>query len=233
MGVPGFSLGGKIGQTGTAHAGVGKLMDRWGTLIQAAGVKQAMAFGGGMLGGASGPGGWRWMIAALRSAFPGLALISGYRPGAITATGNRSYHAMGRAVDVPPRMDVFNWIRGTYGKRTRELIFSPANNRQVWNGRPHLYTGITRANHWDHVHWAFGKGGRIPEDVFGVGRSGRTYGFHGGETVVPKREPVSTEVTVNVTLSGAVMLTDQRALRDLAEKLEPPLRTAMLWAQRR
>jgi cell wall-associated NlpC family hydrolase len=41
-GIPGFANGGlatKIGQTGTAHAGVGKLMDRWGTLQLAALVK--------------------------------------------------------------------------------------------------------------------------------------------------------------------------------------------------
>jgi hypothetical protein len=184
----GMAIGGPVGvaQTGVAHTGVGKMMDRWGTPILAAGIKAAMAFGGGALGGLSGPGGWRWQMAALRRAFPGLALISGYRPGAITATGNRSYHAMGRAVDVPPRMDVFNFIRGSYGQKTRELIFSPAGGRQVWNGRPHMYSGITRANHWDHVHWAYDKGGRIPEDVFGQGRSGRTYGFHGGETVVPQ-----------------------------------------------
>jgi len=98
-------------------------------------------------------------MAALRGAFPGLALISGVRPGAITATGNRSYHASGRAVDVPPRMDVFNWIKATYGANTKELIFSPAGNGQVWNGKPHYYGEPTRGDHWDHVHWAFDKGG--------------------------------------------------------------------------
>lgn len=113
------------------------------------------------MGGGSGQG-WRWQMNVLRQRFPGLALISGFRPGAITATGNRSYHGMGRAVDVPPRMDVFNWIKATYGGNTKELIFSPAGGGQVHNGRPHMYTGITRANHWDHVHWAMRHGGVLP-----------------------------------------------------------------------
>lgn len=103
--------------------------------------------------------GWQAMMNALRVPFPGLALISGFRPGAITATGNRSYHALGRAVDIPPRMDVFDWIRANYMAKTRELIFSPAGFRQVWNGQPHLFSGITRAMHWDHIHWAMARGG--------------------------------------------------------------------------
>jgi hypothetical protein len=109
-------------------------------------------------GGGAGMG-YRRQMAVLRSRFPGLQLISGFRPGAITATGNRSYHGMGRAVDIPPLMQVFDWIRANYGRATKELIFSPAGGRQVNNGRSHMFSGITRANHWDHIHWAMDKGG--------------------------------------------------------------------------
>ena len=158
--------------------------------LAASRFKQRLEKSFGALGGMGGPGGWQWQMAVLRQVFPGLALISGFRPGAITATGNRSYHALGRAVDVPPRMDVFNFIRGTYGARTRELIFSPAGSRQVHNGRDHMYSGITRANHWDHVHWAYHNGGRLPEDVVGHGRSGRGYSFQGGEVVAPRAGPM-------------------------------------------
>lgn len=98
--------------------------------------------------------GWVWQMEVLRRQFPGLPLTSGYRPGAITATGNESYHGKGRAVDIPPRMDVFEWIRTTYGANTKELIYSPAGGRQIHNGQPHVYTGVTKANHYDHVHWA-------------------------------------------------------------------------------
>lgn len=114
----------------------------------------------GGMGAAGGGGmGYQRQMAVLRGAFPGLQLISGFRPGAITATGNRSYHSMGRAVDIPPSMEVFNWIRQRYGGSSRELIFSPAGGRQVHNGRPHVYTGVTKAMHYDHVHWAMDRGG--------------------------------------------------------------------------
>lgn len=124
--------------------------------------KLAERLGGpGGIGGATGPGGWQWQMRTLRQRFPGLPLISGFRPGAITATGNRSYHGFGRAVDVPPRMDIFNWIRSVYGRNTKELIYSPAGNRQIHNGQNHMYTGITRAMHFNHVHWAYRQGGPV------------------------------------------------------------------------
>lgn len=98
---------------------------------------------------------WNW----LRNAVPGVRLNSAYRPGAITATGNRSYHSRGRAIDVTPSMAVFNRIKSAWGSRIAELIYSPANGGQVWHGRPHMYTGITRAMHFNHVHWAMKHGG--------------------------------------------------------------------------
>ena len=136
-------------------AAVEKIKDAAKSLIPPAPAGGGL--GGGIVAGQVGA-----MMNILRGAFPGLALISGFRPGAITATGNRSYHSMGRAVDIPPRMDVFNWIRSNYGARTRELIFSPAGGAQINNGRPHMYIGITRSNHWDHVHWAYRNGGIVP-----------------------------------------------------------------------
>lgn len=119
-------------------------------------------FLGGLFGKRGGPGGWKWQMSILRKAFPGLQLISGFRPGARTTSGALSYHARGRAVDLPPSMKVFNWIKSVFGARTKELIFSPAGRRQVHNGRPHMYSGAVRNMHWDHVHWAFAKGGRPP-----------------------------------------------------------------------
>lgn len=96
----------------------------------------------------------REMAAALKAEFPNLIITSTYRPGSRTAgSGNLSYHARGMAVDMQPRMEVFEWIRENY-PNSRELIFSPAGNRQIHNGKPHTYTGITRAQHFDHVHWA-------------------------------------------------------------------------------
>ncbi|MFB9378601.1 phage tail tape measure protein [Kineococcus gynurae] len=111
------------------------------------------------LGGGTGPGGWQWQIATLRKQFPGLGLNSAFRPGSKTVSGNASYHSRGRAVDVPPRMDVFNWLLANYGRTSPEIIYSPAGGRQIKNGAPHLYSGAVRAMHFNHVHWAYDQGG--------------------------------------------------------------------------
>lgn len=116
----------------------------------------------GTPGSAGGLGGSAGMMRILRMAFPGLPLISGFRPGAITATGNPSYHGKNRATDLPPRSDVFEWIHKNY-PNSRELIFSPKGARQIWNGRPHVFRGITKAMHYNHVHWAYDQGGWLPD----------------------------------------------------------------------
>src|SRR5207344_2048898 len=152
QGIPGFATGGQVGAAPRKLVPPSTDALRYSTRSALGGAsrvhgRDALSLLGGGLGGAGGPGGWQWQIAVLRRAFPGLQLISGFRPGARThATGAVSYHARGRAVDVPPRMDVFNWIRAVFGKRTRELIFSPAGMKQIHNGQPHLYTGVTRAD---------------------------------------------------------------------------------------
>lgn len=120
---------------------------------------------GGPLGSGSGGGGWQWQMKVLRQAFPGLPLWSGYRPGSTTLSGNKSYHSMGRAVDLPPRRDVAQWIRSNYGSRTKELI-TPFNDLNLWNGKPHRYTGAVWNQHNfaggnAHDHWAFNQGGLV------------------------------------------------------------------------
>lgn len=98
-------------------------------------------------------GGWRWQIDTLRKQFPGLPLNSGFRNNAVVAgSGNTSLHARGRAVDVPPRMDVFNWLVANY-PQSEEIIFTPAGGRQISGGKPHLYSGQTAKDHYSHVHW--------------------------------------------------------------------------------
>jgi hypothetical protein len=103
--------------------------------------------------------GWMRQWAVVHRAFPSAQLFSGYRPGAITSSGNRSYHSMGRAIDITPSMEIFNWLARNFGANTKELIYSPAGNRQIHNGRPHYYSGQVRADHFDHVHWAMDRGG--------------------------------------------------------------------------
>lgn len=96
----------------------------------------------------------RDMVAALHAEFPALPITSTYRPGSRTrGSNNVSYHARGMAVDMAPRMPVFEWIRTTY-PNSRELIYSPAGDLQIHNGSSHVYSGVTKADHYNHIHWA-------------------------------------------------------------------------------
>jgi tape measure domain-containing protein len=107
-----------------------------------------------MLGGYAGGGMvWNNLWAIVKKQFKGVRLHSSYRPGAITASGNKSYHSRGMAIDITPDMKIFNWLHDTFGQ-SKELIFSPANGRQIKNGRHHKYTGAVRSMHFNHIHWA-------------------------------------------------------------------------------
>jgi hypothetical protein len=140
------------------------------------------------------PGGGRtsdWIVRAARQIVPGIQVLSKDRPGAVTLTGNRSYHALGRAVD-------FHWNRKLaevwnqrYMARTKELI-TPWQDLNIQNGRRHAYSSLVYNQHNfaggnPHDHIAMANGGVIREPVVGVGASGRTYSFgeRGPETVTP------------------------------------------------
>jgi len=146
--------------------------------------------------GAGDSGVWRTLKAAIEGGVSGARVTSAYRPGARTAaSGRRSFHSMGRAVDIVGngRMDTgtmgraARWIAQRYPNAT-ELIYSPGPS--LIRGRRYNPTGITRANHWDHVHWAMANGGVINEPVFGVGASGQTYSF--GETGPEQVTPLNS-----------------------------------------
>ena len=156
----GYANGGPIGSSSPAYArwGVGQLESNLKYLAVKFGrdlQSQLGAMGGGALGGA----GWARQWAALHAAFPSARLFSSYRPGAVTASGNQSWHSLGRAIDVTPSMDIFRWIARNYGARTKELIFSTAGTDQIKNGRKHWYGEPVRSMHWNHVHWAYDRGG--------------------------------------------------------------------------
>jgi hypothetical protein len=57
-------------------------------------------------------------------------------------------------------MTIFNWLAQNY-PNSRELIYSPAGGRQIWNGQPHYYSEPTRSDHFDHIHWAMRNGGAV------------------------------------------------------------------------
>lgn len=140
-----------------------------------------------------GPGGGptlNFIIGAVHSQFPGMHLISGYRAGARTLSGNRSYHALHRAADWPASHALAVWWNQHYKSQTKEFI-SPWNDLNIHNGARHSYTGAIYRQHSGanaHDHIAMRNGGVIREPVWGVGASGATYSFGEGgipETVIP------------------------------------------------
>jgi hypothetical protein len=120
---------------------------------------------GGAIGGGAIAGGYRGMQAIISQWFPALRMISGFRPGSRTLSGNQSYHALGRAVDYPPVRALAARIKATYGRNTKELI-TPFQDLNLHNGRPHRYTGAVWNQHNfaggnAHVHWAARLGGLV------------------------------------------------------------------------
>lgn len=167
--------------------------------------------------------GWKAMWESLSTQFPSAALHSAYRPGAITATGNPSYHGMGRAIDVSPRGDIAQWIRDNYMAETREMIFSPFNQRQIHNGRDHMYTGITRAMHWDHVHWAMANGGIRSFDDGGILPTGLSLAYNGtgGPETVMSSDQIDDIVEAIERVDGQLQeMAEQEVAERRAARLE-------------
>lgn len=112
--------------------------------------------------------GWQKMWPIVARKFPHAIKTSDYRPGSITSTGNRSYHGMGRALDIASRngtdgmMWIFKWLRKMFGTKSKEIIHSPAGGQQIKNGKSMYYGEPVRGDHWDHVHWAMRNGGVVP-----------------------------------------------------------------------
>jgi phage-related protein len=187
-------------------------------------IKWITDFGIGGIGGAGvSGGGWRGMQRLISQRFPGLKMISGFRPGARTLSGNRSYHALGRAVDYPAVRQLAAWIKSTFGKKTKELI-TPWQDLNLHNGKPHTYTGAVWNQHNfaggnAHVHWAardgglvtgktgmpiklFDQGGWWPSGTLGVNMSGRT------EYVDPNRDGTAGGVHIHIergAFEGAIV----------------------------
>lgn len=134
--------------------------------------------------GGTGP----WMERMLEARF-NAAMISGFRRGSRTLSGNLSYHALNRAVDFPPIRAMAEFMYRNYRSRLREAI-TPWHEFNVHNGRNHRYTGAVWRQHAfgygnAHNHFAMENGGIIREPIHGVGVSGRTYSF--GEGYKPEK----------------------------------------------
>lgn len=133
----------------------------------------------------SGSGvGWQAMSGMAQALIPGVRITSALRPGATVAGTNvQSFHALGRAIDLAggDMAGIFRALDAAYGARSQELLYSPMGASQILRGgRRGNTAGITRAMHFNHVHWAmehggmlFDKGGWLPTGGVGVNRTGK------------------------------------------------------------
>jgi TP901 family phage tail tape measure protein len=127
--------------------------------------------------GAGGPlgSGYQALYGMARSAFPGVVLTSGFRPG------DPGYHGKGRAADLgwagndARHLAAINrWWYDNYGSQLAELIYDgPGDDRpDIKDGRPHTYNAATRAEHGTHVHTARDRGGPVrPGQSYLVGET--------------------------------------------------------------
>lgn len=108
--------------------------------------------------------GWQAMWQIVQNAIPGVVKTSDYRPGSMTVNGTKSYHGSGRAIDlVPASMSTFNQVARLFPNAS-ELIYSPAGNRQLLNGKPfNGWSDAVRRQHFNHVHLAMAQGGVVPK----------------------------------------------------------------------
>lgn len=107
--------------------------------------------GGGLVG--SGPGTFPFMKNWLGS-HHSRAVANTYQPSFGYHRGNRnkSYAA---DITAPDMVTVARGIRAAFKTRIKELIHTPLENDQVWNGKDHTFSGSAlRAAHYNHIHWA-------------------------------------------------------------------------------
>jgi hypothetical protein len=115
--------------------------------------------GPGLMGAKAGLGTY-----AQDAASYGLHVTSGLRAGAITSSGNVSFHSSGDAIDLAgdagSMLAFFQHAKSTYGSRLEELIYTPGGVG-VKNGQPFTYTGQVAKDHFDHVHLADKQAGAL------------------------------------------------------------------------
>lgn len=184
-GLPGYAGGGRVTWPYPVTAAGTKIP----TANEVASAVIAAIPGGG---GAMGP----WIESAAKALVPGIRVISRYRPGARTLSGNVSLHASNDAVDFEVSKTLAARWDAAYGRQTTEFI-SPYQQYNRLHGLRHRYTGAVWNQHnfaggnaHDHIgirrrHTAMEHGGTIREPIVGVGASGRTYSF--GEDYKPER----------------------------------------------
>lgn len=139
----------------------------------------AGASGAGLMGASADLG----RYASLGREF-GNSVTSGLRPGAITKSGNVSFHSSGHAIDMAggDMMGLAKALASKYGSGLEELIFSPLG-WGIKNGQKvpiSTFGAAVVADHYDHVHVA----DKDPSGGGGVGdMAGGGFAGGGGQSI--------------------------------------------------
>lgn len=190
-------VGGAVPGLQAANA-IGKLIgDGVGKTVAAQVPSGGAGLGGGSLMGAKSI---MTPFVSIAGRF-GLHTSSGLRPGAITSSGNPSYHGSGNAVDetgsAAGMLGYFRYLKAKYGRVLRELIYTPGG-AGIKDGRPYQYSGQVAADHFDHVHVAFTGGagdgaGRGARTGDGIGQIRALWSREGGD---PSKQNLAAAVAM-------------------------------------
>jgi hypothetical protein len=193
----------------------GKLLS--GLVDKVKSLASSFDFGGGGTGAGGLQAGILAVLGSLRRVFGSVRLISGLRRNARTLSGALSYHALGRAIDIPPVKAWAQFLATAYGARLRELI-TPWQEFNRHNGRRHAYTGAVWNQHNfaggnAHIHAAMDRGGYLmpgwnPPLYNGTGRP---------EPVIPAQTLDQLQQPITVNLYNAVVASE-RACEDMVVK---------------
>lgn len=131
-------------------------------------TKGALGYRGAIAQAAGKPGSWRTLVAYLEALGVPHVVTSTFRPFAVTQSGNLSYHAQNRAVDLaPPGGGVDNaglgrifWAFKPVFDLLAELIYAgPQTPFNIKNGAQ--VAKYAQSIHHNHVHAAAEKGGVV------------------------------------------------------------------------
>ena len=173
------------------------------------------------------PGGWQVAVDYLRRLGVAFDVISTFRPGARThATGRLSYHALNRAVDLAGgnMLRIFEALART---NPTELIYSGASrykSRRGWSPIGRL-DPVTLADHWSHVHAAYGDGGIATRPTLAL------VGEKGPEAIVPLRGGTRAAIDYNRLAAAIVRAMNgvevKMDTRKVGELVTPAVRSTM------
>jgi TP901 family phage tail tape measure protein len=121
----------------------------------------------------AGAGSWKAITAMLTMQGIPYKTLSTFRPGAVTRnTGNQSWHALDRAVDLSGPSGMINYnhadmlkinhaIYDTFKPYLKELIYGGAGAKNVLRGQDHEFSSALKREHVNHVHAALARGGFV------------------------------------------------------------------------